>query len=165
MLFYEASQLIRCTQFLSSFFMLHLLFIWPFSGEFASVWSTRQNCLSYTLHILTVKLPLNRICEIWYWVILQKKMCNHFNFHVDWRVLMITLCEDTCLIWMHVCHIPLLHMCVRVFIPTLCMHIHICSVHVFTWRLCTHMPSSYLAELLCCCFDTASHKLSAASNL
>jgi len=95
----------------------------------------------------------------------KKKMWNHFNFHVGWRVLMITLHEDVCLIWLHVGHIPLLHMCVRVFIPTLCMHIHICSVHVFTWRLCTHMPSSYLAELLCCCFDTASHKLSAASNL
>jgi hypothetical protein len=25
------------------------------------LWSTSQNCLSYTLHILTVKLPLNRL--------------------------------------------------------------------------------------------------------
>lgn len=136
--------------------VVHLTLLWRIC-----IYVEYQSKLSYTLHILTVKLPLNRL--LWNLILDDiTKLWNHFNFHVDWRVLMTTLHEDmfdlnACLFTSHFCtHVSSSLLCACIFTSVLYMCSH---------ANCAHMPSSYHAQLLCCCFDTGSHKLRAASNL
>ena len=109
--------------------VVHLTLLW-----WICIYVEYQSKLSYKLHILTVKVLLNRL--LWNLILDDiTKLWNHFNFHVDWRVLMITLHEDICLIWMHVCsHPTFAHMSSSL----LRACTFTCSLHVFTCRLRTH---------------------------
>jgi len=125
------------TVFVSLFiatFAVHLTLFW-----WIYIYVEYQSKLSHTLQILTVKLPLNRL--LWNLILDDfTKNWNHVKFDLDWRVLMTTLHEDICLIWMDVC----VH-------PTFAnVSLHSYSVHAYSHLFCTcvHMQTVHTCLVL-----------------